>query len=107
MLLVILTSTISASGNSVEKGKTSCSKQDNYPDDKLCCDNGDNHDVGGGVNCENTACHYPCIINMPVFTNDFESSNINNFILLLNHGTYVHHIPKAVYLSIWQPPEIS
>lgn len=107
MVLVILTSTISASGNSSEKGKTSCSKQDNHPDDKLCCDNGDKHEESGGVNCENIACHYPSIVNMPVFINEFELSNINNFILLVNHGTYVHHIPKAVYLSIWQPPEIS
>jgi len=35
MLLVILTSTISASGNSSEKGKTSCSKQDYHSEKNL------------------------------------------------------------------------
>ncbi len=107
MLLVILTSTISASGNSSEKRKTSCSKHANHSEKKSCCDSGENQDEPGGVPCDNTACHCSSTVNVTVFINDYKLSNTNNFILLVNHRTFVQHIPKSVYLSIWQPPEIS
>jgi hypothetical protein len=107
MLLVILTSTISASGNSVETGKISCPKQANHSEKKSCCDSGENQDEPGSVPCDNTACHCSSTVNVTVFINNFKLSSTNNFALLFTPRIYVQHPSNAVCLSIWQPPEIS
>jgi|TARA_R110001606_G_scaffold373208_2_gene530532 hypothetical protein len=110
MLLVNSTSTIFACGNSSEKlkmEKTSCSKEDNHTEKKSCCDNGEKEDDGCGGACDNSSCHCPTTVNIPVSFNDFDLSNSNNFTLLIKDCAYVQHIPKAIYLSIWQPPKIS
>ena len=110
VLLVIPTSTVFACGSSPEKEQTekvSCSKEDNHSEKKSCCGNHKKDDNGCYGNCDNSSCHCPTTINIPVFFNDFELENSNNFKLLDNDWTYVQHIPKAVYLSIWQPPKIS
>lgn len=110
ILLVIPTSTVFACGKTSEKDKTekvSCSKEDNHSEKKSCCDNGEKDHDGCGGTCGNTSCHCPIVINISVLFNDFELSNSNNFKLLVNDWTYVKNKPKAVYLSIWQPPKIS
>jgi hypothetical protein len=110
MLLVIPTSTVFACGNTSDKektGKTSCSKEDNQSEKKSCCDNHEKDDNGCNGACDNTSCHFPSTINMPIFFDDFKLSNTNNLKLLNNDWMSVQHNPKAVYLSIWQPPEIS
>jgi hypothetical protein len=110
MLLVIPTSTVFACGNSSEKEKTektSCSKVDNHSGGKSCCDNHEKDDDGCGGACDNTSCHCPSTVNIPVFINDFELLNTNNFTVLVKDWTYFQHIPKTVYHSIWQPPKIS
>ena len=110
MLLVIPTSTVFACGNTSVKEKmekTSCSKEDSPSEKKSCCDNHEKEDNGCNGACDNASC--PCLstINIPVFYDDFHLSDANNLKLLNNGWTYVQHIPKAVYLSIWQPPKIS
>lgn len=110
MLLVIPTNTVLACGNSSEKEKTektSCSKQDNQSEKKSCCDNDEKDDDGRGGACNNTSCYCPSTVNIPVFFNNFELSITNNLILFDNDWAYFQHIPKAVYLSVWQPPKIS
>jgi hypothetical protein len=110
ILLVIPTSTVLACGNLSEKQqthKTSCPKEDNHFEKKLCCDNDEKDDDACGGECDNTSCHNPSTINIPVSFNDFEFSDSNNFTLLVNDCAYLQHLPKAVYLSIWQPPKIS
>ena len=81
--------------------------EDNTSEKKSCCDNDEKEDDGCGGACENTSCHCPSTVNIPVFYDDFELRNTNNFTLLANDRAYVQHVPKAVYLSIWQPPKKS
>jgi hypothetical protein len=110
MLLVIPTSSVFACEKSSEKEKTektSCSKEDNQTEKKSCCENQEKDDNGCNGACDNSSCHCPSSVNIPVFFNDFQLSNTNNLNLLNNDWTYVQHNPKAVYLSIWQPPKIS
>lgn len=110
ILLVIPASTVLACGNSSEKEKTektSCSKEDSHAEKMSCCDTGEKGDDGCVGNCGHASCHCPSSVNIPVVSNNFELSNTNNFSHLVNDWTYVQHNPKAVYLSIWQPPKIS
>ena len=110
ILLVIPTSTVFACGKTSDKEKTekiSCEKQDDHSEKKSCCDNGEKDDDGCGGACDNTSCHCPIVVNISVSFSDLELSNSNNFKLLVNEWTYVQNKPKAVYLSIWQPPKIS
>ena len=110
ILLVLPTSSVLACGNSSEKEKTektSCSIKDNHSIKKWCCDN-DKKDVDGCTGaCKNSSCHCISTVNISIFVNDFELLNTNNFTLLVNDWAYIQQIPKAVYLSIWQPPKIS
>ena len=110
ILLVIPTSTVFACGNSSEKEKTekvSCEKQDQHSEKKSCCDKGEKDDDGCGGDCDNTSCHCPSSVNSTVSFKDFQLELSNNFKLLVNEWNYVQNKPKAVYLSIWQPPKIS
>lgn len=110
LLLVIPTSTLLACGNSSEKvkiEKKSCSKENRNSEKKACCDNQDNNKDGCDRTCDNTSCHCPSSVNIPVLFNNFQLLKTNHFILLNNSWTYVQHIPKAVHLTIWQPPKIS
>lgn len=110
ILLVIPTSTVFACVKTSEKEKTektSCSKEVSQFEKKSCCDNHKKEDKGCNGGCDTSSCHCPTTINIPVFFNDFLLSNTNNLKLLNNNWTYVQHYPKAVYLSIWQPPKIS
>lgn len=110
VLLVVPTSTVFACGSSSEKDKTektSCSVKDNHTEKKSCCDTKNKEDDGCNGACDNSFCHCPSSVNITVFFNDFQLSNTINLKLLNNDWTYVQHIPKAVYLSIWQPPKIS
>lgn len=110
MLLVIQTSTVLAFRYSSEKEiteRTSSSTEDNHSEKKSCCDNDEKEDDGFCGACENPSCHCPSTVNLPVDFNHFELSHTNSFTLLVSDMTYIQHIPKAVYLSIWQPPEIS
>tara|TARA_R110001592_G_scaffold62406_4_gene191028 strand:- start:4727 stop:5080 length:354 start_codon:yes stop_codon:yes gene_type:complete len=104
-LLVISTSAVLAYGNSSKKEiteKNSCSKEDTHSEKKSCCEKDDN-DCSGA--CDNTFCHCPSAVNIPVFTNDLQLSNTKNCMFSVNDWAYVQHIPNAVYLSIWQPPK--
>jgi hypothetical protein len=111
MLLVIPISTIFACENLSEKTeteKTSCSKEDNHSEKKSCCENNEKDDDNScSRDCENKSCHCLTTINFPASFNDFELPKSNNFKLSLNEWTFIQYIPKAVYLSIWQPPKIS
>jgi len=110
MLLVVPTSSVFACGKSFEKEKTekiSCSKEDNKTEKKSCCDNQKKDDDGCGGDCDNTSCQCQSSVNSTVSFKDFQLELNNNFKLLANEWTYVQNKPKAVYLSIWQPPKIS
>jgi hypothetical protein len=110
ILLIIPTSTVFACGNTSGKEKiekSSCSKEDSPSEKKSCCDNHEKDDNGCNGACNSTSCHCPSTVNIPVFFDDFQLSNANNFKLLNNDWTYAQHNPKAVYLSISQPPKIS
>ena len=110
LLLVIPTSTVFACGSSSEKEKTeqsTCKKQDDKTEKKSCCDKGNKENDGCGGTCDNSSCHCPSSVNIPVFFNDLQLSKTTNLNLLNNDWIYVQHNPKAVYLSIWQPPKIS
>jgi len=107
IFLVIPTSTILACENSSDKAEvvsTSCSKQDDHSEKKSCCDSGDESCDGF---CNNNSCHCPVSVNTPIFKNNYQSKLNNNFKLLDNNWAYVQLIPKAVYISIWLPPNIS
>ena len=110
VLLVIPTNTFFACGNSSNKEKTkktSCSKVDSQYEKNLCCDNHKEDDGGCNGGCDNISCHCPTTINIPVVIYYFQLSNTNHVNLLNIDWPYVQHNPKAVYLSIWQPPKIS
>jgi hypothetical protein len=87
--------------------KISCSKEDNHSEKKSCCDNEKKDNDGCGGACDNVSCNCLSTVNIPVSVNDFELSNSYKFTLLVNDWAYIQYIPKAVYLSIWQPPKIS
>lgn len=110
MLLVIPTSTVLGCGNTSDREKTektSCSKKDNHSEKTSCCDNDNKDDNGCNGACDYSSCHCPSTVNIPAFLDEFQLSNATNLKLLNNDWTYVQHNPKAVYLSIWQPPKIS
>lgn len=110
VLIFIPINTVLACGISSDKEKMekiSYSKEASHSDKKSCCDNDNKFDNDCGRNCDNNSCHCSSTVNIPVFFNDFELSNANNLTLLFNDWAYVQHFPKAVYLSIWQPPKIS
>lgn len=104
LLLFVPTSTVFACRNISDKEiteKASCSKEENQSEKKSCCDNGCN-----GA-CDNSSCHCPTSVNTTVSLTTFQLKLNNNFKLLSNDWAYLQHVPKAVYLSIWQPPKIS
>ena len=108
-LLVFSTSNTFACENTSVKASTekiTCSTQNNNCK-KSCCDKDKKHDDDCGGACCNTSCHCPNTVNIPVFQNNFELSNTNNFKALNVNWAYVQHIPKEIYLSIWLPPKIS
>ncbi len=110
MLLVIPTGTVLAFGNPAKKENTekkSCSKEDGDFQKKSCCNNDEKDDDGCGGVCDNTFCHCPNSVNIPVFFKEFELTTPNNFTILVNDWAYIQHIPKGIYHSIWQPPKIS
>nr|WP_321222463.1 hypothetical protein [uncultured Psychroserpens sp.] len=113
ILLVIPTSTVFACEKSseiektVKTEKTSCSKQDNKTEKKSCCDKDNKENDGCGGTCDNSSCHCPTSVNTSVSLTTFQLKLNNNFKLLVNEWTYIQNKPKAVYLSIWQPPKIS
>jgi len=108
MLLVIPTSTVFACEKTSETEKTSCENQDDHSEKKSCCDNHEKDDNGCNGACDNSSCHCPSSANsIVIFFKDFQLELNNNFKLLVNEWTYIQNKPKAVYLSIWQPPKIS
>ena len=110
MLLVIPTSTILACMNSTEKGKTektSWSKEDRHSEKELCCTNDDKAEDGCSGTCDNSSCHCPNPINIPIYIAESQLSSTDNFTPWQIDWTFVQHFPKAVYLSIWQLPKIS
>ncbi|VXA92427.1 hypothetical protein [Maribacter litoralis] len=109
MLLVIPTNAAFACGKSTEKEKTeksSCSKEHRETKNKSCCDK-ENNDNGCDGACDHPACHCPTSVNTTVFYKSLKVQLNNNYKPLNIDWTYVQHFPKAVYLSIWQPPKIS
>lgn len=105
ILLVLPISTAFACGNTSEKEKTertSCTKENNHSEKKSCCNN---ESCNGG--CDNTSCHCPSSLNTFVILNLFHLKLDANFNLLNSDWAFVQNTPKAVYLSIWQPPKIS
>ncbi len=110
MLLVIPTSSVLACGNSSQKEKTektACSKEFSHSEKKSCCDTGDNDGNGCNGTCDHASCYCPSSVNTFVFLYAIHIKFNNNFKLLENEWTYIQHAPKAIYLSIWQPPKIS
>ena len=110
ILLVLQTSTVFAFGISTEPEKpekTSCSKEVNHPEKRSCCENDKKESDGCGGACDNLSCHCPGTVNIPVIFNDCEISNTKKFTLLVKDWSYIKHFPKAISLSIWQPPKIS
>lgn len=109
-LLLIPTSNVFACDNSTKKEKTektSCSKEVDHSEMKSCCDKDEKHNGSCDGTCDNSSCHCPSSINTIVFFKNVDLKFDNNFKLLLNDWTYVQKNPKAIYLSIWQPPKIS
>lgn len=81
MLLVIPTSTVFACVNTSDKERTertSCSKEDNQSEKKMCRDNHEKDDNGCNGACDSTSCHCPSTINIPVFFDHFQISNAKN-----------------------------
>ncbi len=106
-LLVFASSNAFACKNTSVKAsseKMTCSSKDNHYK-KPCCNKDKKHDKGCSGACCNFFCHYPNSISIPFFQNDFKLSNTNNFETLNVNWTYVQHIPKDIYLSIWLPPK--
>jgi hypothetical protein len=100
---------VMACGSSIEKSKTektSCSKEDHPTENKSCCgtDEESDHDCSG--NCSHSSCHCASIVSVAFIMDHFELFNKSNYLLLNNKWAYVQYIPKAVYLSIWQPPKL-
>jgi predicted acylesterase/phospholipase RssA len=107
LLLVFPTSTVLAFGNSSKTPKTEnhiCSSQDTHSGKKSCCDNDDNGCVGL---CNNNYCHFPNSVSIPFYINDSEQTSTTLMYVLKVDYSYVQNTPNKVYLSIWQPPEIS
>jgi hypothetical protein len=95
-----------ACGNSTEKNKTemtSCSTEDSHSENKSCCGIDEDNDRDC---CSHSSCHCASIMSVAFIMNRFELFNKSNYLLLNNKWTYVQYIPKAVYLSIWQPPKL-
>lgn len=105
LLLAVPTSAALACGNNAETEKTeetsSCQQAK-----KGCCGNNQDESEDCGGACGNDACHCPVSINIPLFLNDLTSSIQVDFNRVNSMCTYVLHLPKAVYLSIWLPPKI-
>jgi len=107
LLLVFPTSTVLAFGNSSKASKTEehiCSNQDTHSEKKSCCDNDDNGCVGL---CNINYCHFPSSISIHFYINDSEQVNTTLMYVLKVDQAYIQNTPNKVYLSIWQPPEIS
>lgn len=110
LLLVFPTSTVLAYGNSFKTPETEnhiCSSQDTHCEKKSCCDNDHNDDKGCSGPCNNNYCHFPSSVSIPFYINDSEQANTAYMYALKVDYNYIQNTPKSVYLSIWQPPEIS
>ena len=110
LLLVLPSSTVLACQNASENERAEeiiCFNGDWNSEIKLCCENNQEGDDGNEGTCDNSSCHCLRTVNISVLFHALESSNRNVFIRLSDQRIYVQHLPKAVYLSIWQPPKIS
>lgn len=87
--------------------KSSCEKELNHKNKKSCFDNDHNGVNNCAGHCKHSLCHCPTSVNPTVFYTENDVS-LNHFDLTVtNLLAYIQFIPKAVYLSIWQPPKIS
>jgi len=88
----------------------SCCKSHNEQDSetKSCCDsNNEDGDNDCNGDCNDKNCHCPISVNVPIPANNIVVSLTPLIYVESNTWAYVQSIPKAVYLSIWQPPKIS
>ena len=110
LLLVIPTSEAFACGSSSKKAETeqtSCEHSENETEKKSCCDSDSEDDNGCNGGCNNSNCHCPVTINIPIPSNILVYNLTPNLSLIKLNWSYVQNAPKPVYLSIWQPPKIS
>lgn len=109
LLLVFSTSNVLACENSTVKAsieEMTCTSQD-INCEESCCDKEKKHDNDCGGACCNFSCHCPNTVNIPIFEKNFELLSTDNFNTLDVTWTYVQHVPKEIYFSIWLPPKIS
>ncbi len=99
-----------ACGNSLIKTnteQTTCNHKDTQSEKKSCCDSKtsdkENHCNGS---CQDTNCHCPVSVNIPIPVNTFSIHFIPLLIVEKTNWAYIQNAPKPIYLSIWQPPKI-
>lgn len=87
--------------------KISGSKENKQHVKKSCCNEHQKEKDSCHGNCNMASCHCPITLIIPFSSESYQLSNPTNLHLFHNLWTYVQHHPKAVYLTIWQPPKIS
>ena len=110
IVLVVPTRMAFACENTTETIKTeekACAKEEQHSEKRACCAAMEKNEEGCNGACKNTSCHCPNSVNISFSQVDFETSEANPIMLLEKDWSYLQHNPKAVFLSIWQPPKIS
>lgn len=110
-LLVFPSNAILAIGNRGEKHsieKSCCCNTSSSTGEKSCCSSSDENQEKNncGSNCGDNSCHCPIPICIPLFVENTVFSTRKLFATPNLGWMYLQSIPKAISISIWQPPKI-